>query len=61
LYVGYWDITKTDEWVQRLNYDPETEEKYNRNELIRLGAFDEALNSANPNWLRKPMIWAPQN
>ncbi|MDK2841553.1 MAG: hypothetical protein PWQ17_1058, partial [Anaerophaga sp.] len=41
--------------IQRLNYDPETEEKYNRDELIRLGAF------RNPEWLKKPMIWAPQN
>ena len=35
--------------------DPETEEKYNREELIRLDAF------RNPEWLKKPMIWAPQN
>ena len=35
-----------------MNYDPETEEKYNLGELERLGA------SKNPQWLRKPMIWA---
>ncbi len=60
LYVGYWSVTNTDEWIMRLNYDPETEEKYNRRELIRLGAYNEAQNSANPEWLKKPMIWAPQ-
>ena len=38
--------------MQRYNYDPETEEKYNHAELDRLGA------SKNPLWLRKPMIWA---
>ncbi len=53
LYEAYW--AGTEHWIQRLNYDPETEEKYNRNELIRLGAF------RNHEWLKKPMIWAPQN
>ena len=38
--------------MQRINYDPETEEKYNRAELERLGA------SKNHLWLRKPMIWS---
>ena len=42
-------------WIQRLNYDPETEEKYNRAELERLGAYK------NPEWLKKPMIWAINN
>ncbi len=53
LYEAYWG--GNDDWLQRINYDPETEEKYNRDELIRLGAF------RNPDWLKKPMIWAPQN
>lgn len=53
LYDAYW--SGENEWLQRLNYDPETEEKYNREELIRLGAFRD------PEWLKKPMIWAPQN
>jgi hypothetical protein len=53
LYDAYW--SQEGEWIQRLNYDPETEEKYNREELIRLDAF------RNPDWLKKPMIWAPQN
>ena len=57
LYAPYWidglstaDQEKT--WIQRINYDPETEEKYNRLELERLGAYK------NYEWLRKPMIWA---
>lgn len=39
-------------WVNRLNYDPETEDKYNRAELERLGAYK------NHEWLKKRMIWA---
>jgi hypothetical protein len=39
-------------WINRLNYDPETEDKYNRSELERLGAFK------NHEWLKKRMIWA---
>ncbi|HZH74251.1 MAG TPA: SusD/RagB family nutrient-binding outer membrane lipoprotein [Mariniphaga sp.] len=53
LYTAYW--SEENQWIQRLNYDPETEEKYNREELIRLGAFRDA------EWLKKPMIWASQN
>ncbi|MGM0622118.1 MAG: SusD/RagB family nutrient-binding outer membrane lipoprotein [Bacteroidota bacterium] len=53
LFEAYW--SNENEWIQRINYDPETEEKYNRDELMRLDAF------RNPEWLKKPMIWAPQN
>lgn len=57
LYQAYWvdgltEAEKENCWVQRYNYDPETEEKYNLAELERLGA------SKNHLWLRKPMIWA---
>lgn len=57
LYQAFWiDGLSTAEqencWVQRINYDPETEEKYNLAELERLGA------SKNHKWLRVPMIWA---
>lgn len=60
LYVPYWvqsDAVGTNAelspnaWVNRLNYDPETEDKYNKNELERLGAYK------NPEWLKKRMIW----
>ncbi|WP_439182562.1 SusD/RagB family nutrient-binding outer membrane lipoprotein [Carboxylicivirga taeanensis] len=53
LYEPYWGQPNT--WIQRLNYDPETEEKYNRGELERLGAF------RNHEWLKKPMIWGRAN
>lgn len=55
LYVAHFSLSNPNEWVNRLNYDPETEEKYNVNELIRLGAYK------NPEWLKKPMIWSPKN
>jgi hypothetical protein len=61
LYEPYWDQPDSygnnaelspNAWIARLNYDPETEDKYNRGELERLGAFK------NPEWLKKRMIWA---
>jgi len=57
LYAAYWidgltESQKENTWIQRLNYDPETEEKYNRAELQRLGAYK------NYKWLQEPMIWA---
>lgn len=57
LYSPYWidglnDAQKENTWIQRINYDPETEEKYNRAELERLGAY------RNYKWLQKPMNWA---
>jgi hypothetical protein len=57
LYAAYWIDGLTEEqkentWIQRINYDPETEEKYNRAELERLGAYK------NYKWLQEPMIWA---
>lgn len=57
LYAAYWidglsDAEKENTWVQRIPYDPETEMKYNRSELERLGAY------ANYKWLQKPLQWA---
>lgn len=61
LYEPYWlqaDAAGTNAelspnaWIQRLNYDPETEDKYNRKELERIGAYK------NHEWLKKRMIWA---
>ena len=50
IYEAHWgDDPKP--WINRINYDPETEEKYNKAELERLGAYK------NYQWLRKPMIW----
>lgn len=61
LYEPYWlqsDAAGKDAelspnaWINRLNYDPETEDKYNQKELERLGAYK------NHEWLKKRMIWA---
>ena len=50
IYEAHWgDDPKA--WINRINNDPETEEKYNKAELERLGAYK------NYQWLRKPMIW----
>jgi hypothetical protein len=61
LYEAYWmqpdafgqnAELSPNAWINRLNYDPETEDKYNKKELERLGAF------GNHEWLKKRMIWA---
>ncbi|MBR1964032.1 MAG: SusD/RagB family nutrient-binding outer membrane lipoprotein [Muribaculaceae bacterium] len=57
LYDAYWVNGLTDEqkentWIQRLNYDPQTEDIYNMKEVVRVGAYK------NPEWLKKPMNWA---
>lgn len=50
IYTAHWG-DDPNAWIMRINYDPETEEKYNKAELERLGAYQNYL------WLRKPMIW----
>ena len=57
LYKAYWvngltDTQKENTWIQRLNYDPQTEDIYNKDEVVRLGAYKDYK------WLQKPMIWA---
>lgn len=57
LYAPYWIDGLTDEqkenlWVQRIPPDPDTEGKYNRKELERIGAYN------NYKYLQKPLIWA---
>lgn len=61
LYEAYWLTTEDfgqnarfspNAWINRLNYDPETEDKYNKSELERLGAYK------NYKWLKKRMVWA---
>lgn len=59
LYAAYWidgltDSEKENLWVQRIPADPETEMKYNRSELERLGAY------ANYKWIQKPLQWAQE-
>lgn len=60
IYKPHWDTDKdhgttstlsANAFINRINPDPETEEKYNREELVRIGAFQ------NPDYLRKRMIW----
>lgn len=64
LYEAYWTTSESygvnaklspNAWINRLNYDPETEDKYNKAELERLGAYK------NSEWLKKRMIWAYKN
>ena len=57
LYSAYWvdgltDAQKENTWIQRLNYDPQTEDIYNKDEVVRVGAYKDYK------WLQKPMIWA---
>lgn len=57
LYTAYWvdgytEAQKENLWIQRLNYDPQTEDIYNKDEVVRLGAYKDHK------WLQKPMIWA---
>ena len=59
LYSAYWvdgytDAQKENLWVQRLNYDPQTEDIYNKDEVVRVGAYKDFK------WLQKPMIWAQE-
>jgi hypothetical protein len=60
IYEPHWNTTKdkgtnfkysANAWMNRVSADPETEEKYNRPELERLGIYQ------NPDWLRNRMIW----
>lgn len=72
LYAPYWDqadcyedpatkaVYSPNAWVNRLNPDTETEMKYNRDELIRLGACN-AGGQADYRWMQKRMIWAHKN
>lgn len=59
LYTPYWvdglsEAEQENTWIQRLNYDPQTEDVYNMNEVIRVGAYKDYK------WLQKKMIWAEE-
>lgn len=72
LYAAYWDqpdcyedpstkaVYSPNAWVNRLNPDTETEVKYNKQELIRIGACD-ASGQVDYHWMQKHMIWAMKN
>jgi hypothetical protein len=60
IYEPHWNTDKdlgtnfklsANAWMNRISADPETEEKYNRPELERLGIYQ------NPDWMRNRMIW----
>ena len=60
IYEPHWNTSKdlgtsfkysANAWMNRISADPETEEKYNRPELERLGIYQ------NPDWMRNRMIW----
>ena len=51
----FWDENETGKWIQRIPYDNQTEEIFNKPELDRLGAFQ------NPDWLKVPLWWATSN
>ena len=51
----FWDENETGQWIQRMPYDNQTEEIFNKPELDRLGAFQ------NPDWLKVPLWWANSN
>ncbi len=70
LYPAYWDqpdcydpktgLLSEKAWVNRLNPDTETETKYNREELIRLGSAgynDKGDFIVDYHWMQRPMIW----
>ncbi|MEN8115483.1 MAG: SusD/RagB family nutrient-binding outer membrane lipoprotein [Bacteroidota bacterium] len=54
LYEPHWGGDEN-VWIHRINYDPDTEEKYNPTKLEELGAYQSA------EWLKKPMIWGRAN
>ncbi len=71
LYAAYWDqpdcyvdatkaVYSPNAWVNRLNPDTETETKYNKAELIRIGAAN-ADGKVDYHWMQKHLIWAMKN
>lgn len=50
--VDYFEDDATEPWIQRLPYDTETEEIYNKEQLVEMGAYQ------NPEWLKVKMSWA---
>lgn len=50
--VDYFEDDATEPWIQRLPYDTETEEIYNKDQLVNMGAYQ------NPEWLKVKMYWA---
>ena len=69
LYEAYWCTAEDygvnaslspNAWVNRLNADTETETKYNKEELKRMGYYNEA-GELDYRILKKRLIWAQKN
>ena len=69
LYEAYWCTAEDygvnaslspNAWVNRLNADTETETKYNKDELKRMGYYNEA-GELDYRILKKRLIWAQKN
>jgi hypothetical protein len=69
LYEAYWCTAddygvnaslSPNAWVNRLNADTETETKYNKEELKRMGYYNEA-GELDYRILKKRLIWAQKN
>ena len=50
--VWYFADEPSSVWIERLPYDTETEEIYNKPQLVEMGAYQ------NPEWLKKKLFWA---
>ena len=50
--VWYFADAADNVWIERLPYDTETEEIYNKPQLVEMGAYQ------NPEWLKKKLFWA---
>jgi len=54
-FGGQFAVNSPNAWVNRLNYDPETEPRFNSRELNRIGAM--VGNEVVPDWVRNRLIW----
>ena len=53
--VWYFAEEADDVWIERLPYDTQTEEIFNKPQLVEMGAYQ------NPDWLKKKLFWAKSN
>ena len=54
-FGGAFAVNSPNAWVNRLNYDPETEPRFSSRELNRIGAM--VGNEVVPDWVRNRLIW----
>ncbi|MCK5907943.1 MAG: SusD/RagB family nutrient-binding outer membrane lipoprotein, partial [Flavobacteriales bacterium] len=53
--VWYFSEEADNVWIERLPYDTQTEEIFNKPQLVEMGAYQ------NPDWLKKKLFWAKSN